>query len=91
MLRAVAGLAIVGMTLSACQDESAVGPTPSTPAEPTPSATPAPEEPAPTSATAPEPPVEEVLAAYRGYWDAWLRANDPARRVPAGASPVRDG
>lgn len=69
---------MVVLALSGCQAEG--GDTALRTAEPSPTvlATPSTLEEAPSpSPTAPDPAAEEVLAAYRGYWDAFLEANDP--------------
>lgn len=41
------------------------------------------------SPTASDTTADEVLAAYRGYWDAFLEANDPPDETSFGAADLR--
>lgn len=77
-LRVLVGLVLVALTLSACQDNGEVVTAPTTPEALTPPETSASAEPSTIAPSTPQEALAEpVLAAYRGYWDAWLAANDP--------------
>lgn len=70
---------LLALALTGCQTEGGDTALPTAELGPTvPASPPTPEAPAPSpTAAAPDPAAEEVLAAYRGYWDAFLEANDP--------------
>jgi hypothetical protein len=63
----------LGVLAVACGDEAAELPPPETST----SSTSPPTTPAPPPTTPVPTEEEQILAAYQGYWDTWLAANDP--------------